>query len=176
MIKKIIFGIAILFTVNACQQAKVEPNALAYFSLKGFIDEQLKPIQLSGKSYLKIVKVNDHFEIKKIKSVDLSEDLTSFLSYDINKKAWKNSFAKDSDGVNQIVNYTAKEDYIPVKKCTISYEGKSIIKVRLFIRVENNLFSSVKIIDLFPSNTYSYYHTQQVKGLKKQVLFIKTIR
>ena len=65
---------------------------------------------------------------------------------------------------------------IPVKKCVINYEGKSIKKIRLFIRVENNLFTSIKIIDLFPSNTYSYYHTQQVRGLKKQVLFIKTIR
>ena len=123
-----------------------------------------------------LVKVNDHFEIKKIKSVDLSEDLKGFLSYDINKNAWKNSFAKDSDASNQTVNYTAQEDYIPVKKCTISYEGNAIKKIRLFIRVENNLFTSVKIIDLFPSITYSYYHTQQVKGLKKQVLFIKTIR
>ena len=67
-------------------------------------------------------------------------------------------------------------DYIPVKKCAIIYEGNAIKKIRLFIRVENNLFTSVKIIDLFPSNTYSYYHTQQVRGLKKQVLFIKTIR
>ncbi len=176
MIKKVILGIVLLLSTSACQQANVESNAKAYFSLKGFIDNQLKHIQLSGKSFLKVVKVNDHFEIKKIKSVDLSEDLTNFLGYDINKKAWKNSFAKDSDAVNQTVNYTAQEDYIPVKKCSVNYDGKSIIKVRLFIRVENNLFSSVKIIDLFPSNTYSYYHTQQVKGMKKQVLFIKTIR
>ena len=69
MIKKIIFGIAILFTANACQQAKVEPNAMAYFSLKGFIDRQLKHVQGSQASYRKVVKVNDHFEIKKIKSV-----------------------------------------------------------------------------------------------------------
>ena len=176
MIKKIIFGIAILFTANACQQAKVEPNAMAYFSLKGFIDGQLKHMQGSQASYRKVVKVNDHFEIKKIKSVDLTEDLIGFLSYDINKNAWKNSFAKDSDASNQTVNYTAQEDYIPVKKCAIIYEGNAIKKIRLFIRVENNLFTSVKIIDLFPSNTYSYYHTQQVKGMKKQVLFIKTIR
>ena len=67
MIKKIIFGIAILFTANACQQAKVEPNAMAYFSLKGFIDCQLKHVQGSQASYRKVVKVNDHFEIKKIK-------------------------------------------------------------------------------------------------------------
>ena len=133
-------------------------------------------MQGSQASYRKVVKVNDHFEIKKIKSVDLSEDLKGFLSYDINKNAWKNSFAKDSDASNQTVNYTAQEDYIPVKKCIISYEGNAIKKIRLFIRVENNLFTSVKIIDLFPSNTYSYYHTQQVKGMKKQVLFIKTIR
>ena len=90
MIKKIIFGIAILFTANACQQAKVEPNAMAYFSLKGFIDGQLKNVQGSQASYRKVVKVNDHFEIKKIKSVDLSEDLKGFLSYDINKNDWKN--------------------------------------------------------------------------------------
>jgi hypothetical protein len=149
---------------------------MAYFSLKGFIDEQLKLIQFSEESYLKVVKVNDRFEIKKIKSIDLTEDLKGFLSYDINKKAWKNSFAKDSDAINQTVQYTALEDYIPVKKCVINYNGKSIKKIRLFIRVENNLFTSIKIIDLFPSNTYSYYHTQQVSGLKKQVLFIKTIR
>lgn len=176
MIKKIIFGIAILFTANACQQAKLEPNAVAYFSLKGFIDGQLKHMQGSQTSYRKVVKVNDHFEIKKIKSVVLTEDLKGFLSYDINKKAWKNSFLKDSNAFNQTVQYTAIEDFIPVKKCTISYEGNVVKKIRLFVRVENNLFTSVKIIDLFPSNTYSYYHTQQVRGLKKQVLFIKTIR
>ena len=64
MIKKIIFGIAILFTANACQQAKVEPNAMVYFSLKGFIDGQLKHVQGSQASYRKVVKVNDCFEIK----------------------------------------------------------------------------------------------------------------
>jgi hypothetical protein len=83
---------------------------------------------------------------------------------------------ESTDASNQTVYYTAQEDYIPVKKCIISYEGNAIKKIRLFIRVENNLFTSVKIIDLFPSNTYSYYHTQQVKGMKQQVLFIKTIR
>ena len=176
MIKKIIFGIVLLISTNACQQTNVEPNTMAYFSLKGFIESQLKHVQGSQASYRKVVKVNDHFEIKKIKSVDLTEDLKGFLSYDINKKAWKNSFAKDSDANNQTVQYTAIEDYIPVKKCVINYNGKSIKKIRLFIRVENNLFTSIKIIDLFPSNTYSYYHTQQVSGLKKQVLFIKTIR
>ena len=176
MIKKIIFGIAILFFTNACQQAKVEPNTVANFSLKGFIDGQLKHMKGSQASYRKVVKVNDRFEIKNIDNSNLSEDLKGFLSYDINKKAWKNSFAKDSDVNNQTVYYTALEDYIPVKKCVINYEGKSIKKIRLFIRVENNVFTSIKIIDLFPSNTYSYYHTQQVKGMKKQVLFIKTIR
>jgi hypothetical protein len=176
MIKKIIFGIAILFTANACQQVKVETNADAYFSLKGFIDEQLKHMQGSQVSYRKVVKVNDQFEIKKIDNSNLAEDLKGFLSYDINKKAWKNSFAKDSDETNQTVYYTAIEEYIPVKKCAIIYEGNAIKKIRLFVRVENNLFTSVKIIDLFPSNTYSYYHSQQVTGLKKQVLFIKTIR
>jgi hypothetical protein len=176
MFKKIVFGIVLIWSTSACQQANVEPNSMAYFSLKGFIDEQLKLIQFSEESYLKVVKVNDRFEIKKIKSIDLTEDLKGFLSYDINKKAWKNSFAKDSDAINQTVQYTALEDYIPVKKCVINYNGKSIKKIRLFIRIENNLFTSIKIIDLFPSNTYSYYHTQQVSGLKKQVLFIKTIR
>ena len=176
MIKKIIFVIAILFTSNACQQAKVETNADVYFSLKGFIDEQLKHMQGKQLSYRKVVKVNDQFEIKNINNSNLAEDLKGFLSYDINKKAWKNSFKKDSDARIQTVYYTAQEDYIPVKKCAIIYEGNAIKKIRLFVRVENNLFTSVKIIDLFPSNTYSYYHTQQVRGLKKQVLFIKTIR
>jgi hypothetical protein len=176
MIKKIIFGIAMLFTANACQQAKVETNADAYFSLKGFIDGQLKHIQDSQASYRKVVKVNDHFEIKNIDNSNLAEDLKGFLSYDINKNAWKNSFAKDSDANNKTVYYTAQEDFIPVKNCVIIYEGNAIKKIRLFVRVENKLFTSVKIIDLFPSNTYSYYHSQQVRGLKKQVLFIKTIR
>ena len=176
MIKKIIFGILLLICTNACQQTNVEPNEMAYFNLKGFIEGQLKNLQGLQASYRKVVKVNDHFEIKKIKIVDLREDLKGFLSYDINKNAWKNSFAKDSNAFNQTVQYSAQEDYIPVKKCAIIYEGNAIKKIRLFIRVENNLFTSVKIIDLFPSNTYSYYHSQQVKGMKKQVLFIKTIR
>lgn len=173
MFKKIIALMLLLPALNACNNNPSSNTQTVYFSLKNYIDSEVKSINAATSKSFKTVKVNQSMESKVIKKTELIKDLNGFLTYDINKLAWKNSFKIDSDIQNHIVYYSSTEDFIPVKKLAVYYKENDIIKIRLIIRADNKLFNSQKVIDFIPSKGYVFYNSQQVTGMDEQVLWIK---
>ena len=163
----------LLPALNACNSSPSSSSQTVYFSLKNYIESEVKTINAASSKSFKTVKVNQSLESKLIEKTELIKDLNGFLTYDINKLAWKNSFKIDSDIQNNIVYYNSTEDFIPVKKLAIYYKENDIKKIRLIIRADNKLFKSQKVIDLIPSKGYVFYNSQQVTGMDEQVLWIK---
>lgn len=173
MFKKTIALLLLLPALNACNSNPSSSTQTVYFSLKNYIESEVKTINAATSNCFKTVKVNQSLESKLIEKSELIKDLNGFLTYDINKLAWKNSFKIDSDIQNHIVYYNSTEDFIPVKKLAIYYKENDIKKIRLIIRADNKLFKSQKVIDLIPSKGYVFYNSQQVTGMDEQVLWIK---
>ena len=163
----------LLPALNACNSNPSSSTQTVYFSLKNYIESEVNTINAATSKFFKTVKVNQSLESKLIEKSELIKDLNGFLTYDINKLAWKNSFKIDSDIQNHIVYYNSTEDFIPVKKLAIYYKENDIKKIRLIIRADNKLFKSQKVIDLIPSKGYVFYNSQQVTGMDEQELWIK---
>ena len=173
MFKKTIAFMLLLPVLNACNYSPSGKSQSVYFSLKNYIESEVKTINATSCKSFKTVKVNQSLESKLIEKKELIKDMNGFLTYDINKLAWKNSFKIDTDIQNHIVYYNTIEDFIPVKTLAIYYKENDIKKIRLIIRADNKLFKSQKVIDLIPSKGYVFYNSQQVIGMDEQILWIK---
>ena len=131
MVKKTIALMLLLPALYACNNNPSSNTQTVYFSLKNYIDSEVKSINAATSKSFKTVKVNQSLESKVIEKKELIKDLNGFLTYDINKLAWKNAFKIDSDIQNHIVYYNSTEDFIPVKKLAVYYKENDIIKIRL---------------------------------------------
>ncbi len=171
--RKTYISIVIILILNSCQNKSDKKNNENYFDLKSSLDKEILYINQLNGLINKMVMIDQKVEQKNIAKESCLSDLQSIFEYDLNKPSWKNSFR-----VNNTANattYSSIEKSIPVRKMIVEKNAvtNNIEHIRIIYRNENNLFKTHKIIDIQPKKGYQICITQDVRGLDKEVVWVK---
>jgi hypothetical protein len=157
------YFIIILLILNSCQQEKVVKQ-YNYFDLEGYFKKEALRLQKKNPLIEKRVSKNNDSEQRKLEIKNWNEELELFLSSDINKPAWKNSYGLQQS--NQTINYIANDPDLRTQKISILKSEKNTIKsIAIFNKVNNSLYSSTEQLTYFPDSLYKIIKEQKVRIL-----------
>jgi hypothetical protein len=112
---------------------------------------------------LKEVNHNGKTEKKTLQITDWKQELDLFISSDINKPAWKKSYAIEKNG--NVTTYTALDTTLKVRKIRLERNGKKISAFEISSRVNNEIYTSAETLNYYPDSLYTIEKEQNVKGL-----------
>lgn len=157
----------ILLVFMGCNPAeKNQKNALTYFDIKGYFEQEALRLNATHPLLAKTVAVNDNTETKQIRITDWAKELSVFADADINRNAWKGLFSKKSNGRQDV--YTSADKKVPVKEVMITKRNGGIYGIRILISYSNVLYSSADTLSYFPDSLYQVKKKQQIKLLAEK--------
>lgn len=142
-----------------------------YFDIGSYFKEEAIRLTKANKTIYKTVIVNGKAEQKKLTVTNWQQEFSSFIDADINKASWRGSFNYKKLG--QIETYTSDYKKIPVKKLTVTLEGKKVKSIKIFILNTNDLYTSKDSLIYFPDSLYFIQKIQKIKlmdGKQYQVI------
>lgn len=141
----------VLLTISSCQTTEQEeqgPNV--YYDLKGFVEKQIGLMAEEKPTINKTMRVGDKEEARSTAEVDWKKELELFLQADLNKNAYRLSYAINRPD-SLTYEYLLKTDEdLPVRRLKIILDettGKPAL-VEAQILSENKLYESEKNIQL----------------------------
>jgi len=156
--------ISILLYASSCTEDKKAPDGQnAYFDIRGFFTTEADRLNRQNPLIKKHVNHNGKIEEKTLKVTDWKQELDLFISSDINKPSWKNSYtiAKDKN----VTTYIAVDTSLKVRKIRLERNGKKISSVQISSRVNNEIYTSAENLNYYPDSLYIIEKEQDVKGL-----------
>lgn len=166
-----LFVICVLI-VSACRDTATDPNEKkTYYDLKGFIDNQIVYLNEKRPKVTKTVRLNGKKEVRAEIETDWKKELELFAQADINKPAYRNSYAVIRSD-SSIYEYRIKEgEKLPVQYLMIRVDSatQQPVSVKALLRSENRIYSSEKSIELNSSrrNNVLEVSAYSVKGYQK---------
>lgn len=167
-----IFTTFILLYATSCTEDKKAPDGQnAYFDIGGFFTTEATRLNQQAPQVSKLVDHNGKIEEKKIKVTDWKQELDLFISSDINKPSWKNSYSIEKD--KNVTTYTALDTSLKVRKIRLERKAKKISSIEISSRVNNEIYTSTEILKYYPDSLYTINKEQNVKGLGDNTYKIK---
>ena len=151
-----------LLLIVACNQPETVTEK-KYFSLEKYFHEQADSLQINHIKIKKTITKNDENEIHQYDTVTWNNELKPFLSCDINKPAWINSYKVDSiytGDVGRII-YTSKEKNLPILTIEINTLNNNIEKITITKNKINLYYSS------FEKYIYDPHYGYAIEGRQK---------
>ncbi|MDP9079081.1 MAG: hypothetical protein M3O71_16765 [Bacteroidota bacterium] len=156
----IIFIGGITLADIACRP-DVKDTGNKYFDIKGYFTSDTLRLKKLNKLVTKTVTHNGVTETKKVKIANWGQELDMFISADINKPAWKNSYTVfNSDNV---LLYKAKDDDLKVREVMIKLDKQKVKWMLIFTRTQNILYKTTERLSYFPDSLYLIQKDQHVK-------------
>ena len=163
----------LIFLLSGCLPAEKEntSNQIYYFDLKTYFTKAATELNRKKPLVNKTVSKNELSENKKIKITDWKTELALFIDADINKKAWKDSYSKDSSATKII--YTAKEADLKTQKIEIDLKNGLPVKFKIITKMDNLLYHSTEELEFYPDSVYSINKHQKVTIISQNNYLIK---
>lgn len=162
----------ILLLFAACKQAEEKPKTPVYTDIKAFFESEVTRLTKNKTLVNKTIQQNGSSESKNKISINWQDELNLFISSDINKPAWKDSY-KIINGSSKI-SYYSLDSGLRTKEVHINKDvnGKPI---RFYIKNinKNKLYESTEVLIYIPDSAYSIEKNQSVFLLGKNNLFIE---
>jgi len=160
-VKSIVFGSMLLFGA-ACRPDNTKPGGtIKYFDLKGYFTSDTARLNKQHQLVVKTVKHNGVGETQKVKIENWGQELDMFLSADINRPAWKDSYTvQTSDG---ITSYRAKEPDLKVREILIKRDGEKIKWFFIYTFTKNILYQTSEELSYYPDSMYVIKKDQRVR-------------
>ncbi len=138
----------------------------SYFDIKGYFKSEAAKLALQHKSVLKTIVHNGISETKTVDIKDWQQELNMFISADINKPAWKDSYTVQQTA-NSIV-YRAKEDDLETRDIIITKKDGKVKWILIFTHTPKNILYDTKAkLSWFPDSAYQIQKMQTVRLLGK---------
>ena len=171
--KILLKAFAVILLFNGCLSAEKEntSNQIYYFDLKTYFTKTATELNRKKPLVNKTVSKNELSENKKIKITDWKTELALFIDADINKKAWKDSYSKDSSATKII--YKAKEADLKTQKIEIDLKNGLPLKFRIITKMDNLLYHSTEELEFYPDSVYSINKHQKVTLISQNNYLIK---
>lgn len=158
----------ILFTVSglyACKPDIRETDAsLKYFDLKKFIDADTARLNKLRPLVTKTVLHNqDAAQTLQLRIDNWGRELDLFAASDINKPAWRESYAIAQAGDS--ITYTAKDSKLTTRRMVIYQTGNTVKKIAIHNFARNILYQTTEKLVYYPDSLYLIDKLQQVRFL-----------
>jgi hypothetical protein len=172
-----LFSFGLLLIIQSCKNDSRAGNDTGrYFDLKKYFASEAARLKKSHPLVTKTASHNSEKETKKVNVQDWSGELGLFSESDINKPAWKASYAvSDADGITtyNAIDPNLKTRYIIVKK----QHGK-IKLILIFNHAKTTLFGKVlyettERLSYVPDSLYQIEKRQYVRTLGLNNYYIK---
>ena len=163
----------LIVLLSGCLSSEKEntSNQIYYFDLKTYFTKTATELNRKKPLVNKTVSKNELSENKKIKITDWKTELALFIDADINKKAWKDSYSKDTSATKII--YTAKEADLKTQKIEIDLKNGLPIKFKIITKMDNLLYHSTEELEFYPDSVYSINKHQKVTIISQNNYQIK---
>ena len=159
----VLFPIGLASLLSSCEskdlKSSVDTNS-TYFDIPLYFGEQISALQKRNPLVLKTVYTNQVSEEKELNIGDWNIELSSFLTVDLNKPAYKGYIIKDSIG--NVVNYKITDDKAEVSKVTITYDNNIPSQIEIAKQIKNFLYRTDETLIYQPNKMYSIKKSQKV--------------
>jgi len=147
---------------SSCKPEIKETGAgLKYFDLKGYFYADSARLTHQNKPVLKTVIHNGVTQTRKVHIANWGNELSLFISSDINKPAWKDSYTVQTSGDALI--YKAKEPGLQTTQIIINRPNNKVKWILIFNHTKNMLYETKEKLTYFPDSMYMIEKTQKVR-------------
>ncbi len=170
-----VLSLYFLILFSACQtptETRTGPNA--YYDVKSFVQNQIKLFSQQQPLIEKTMVVGGDEEKRSTKEVDWQKELELFLQADINKPAYRLSYATTRpDSLTYEYTLQTEED-LPVRflKVVLDKENGKPAAIEAKISSENKLYESEKNLSMRCEEKAGNWQitTYQIKGFQELVI------
>lgn len=170
------FVLALLLAIlsSSCKPEIKETGAeLKFFDIKGYFKADSTRLRIKNPTLVKTVTHNGKAETEQVKISNWGTELEPFISSDINKPAWRDSYSvQDSDGV---VVYQAKVPGIKTRRIQIKRSGNKLAWISIYNHTKNMLYEDMETLTYFPDSLYTIQKKQHVRLMGNDNYQIKAV-
>lgn len=152
---KTIVGFLIVVTLSSCSDNE-KKKVSRYYDLEGYFKEEANRLQSGNFNLEKKFVDGAYTETVTSISADWNRVLSPFMSCDINKASWVNSYDADStvNGDTSRLVYRAKEEDLPIHKVEVLFYNSKPVKVFIEKGKENFYFFSFETYEYYPDHFF----------------------
>jgi len=158
----------------SCKPDVKETGAeLKYFDIKGFFTADTARLNKLNILVLKTVNHNGITESKKVKIGNWGRELDLFISSDINRPAWKDSYKIISSDSSVI--YEATDPDLKMREMVIKNINGKVKWILIYNRTKNVLYQTTEKLSYFPDSLYIIDKSQSVRIMGANYYKIKGV-
>ncbi|WP_448699831.1 hypothetical protein ACFGVR_22175 [Mucilaginibacter sp. AW1-3] len=154
----------LLATFYGCKpDVKQSNGTLKYFDLSGYFKGEAVRLNQQNKPIVKTVSYNNQPETKTITIKNWPREFDLFITSDINKAAWKDSYtiAKNSDSIV----YAAIDTNLHTRQIVLRLKGGQVTGITIDNFTKNMLYQTREKLVYYPDSIYFIEKHQYVKLL-----------
>ncbi len=149
---------------TSTDEAQVNNDVPAHFSLAHYFEQEAARLQQHSPTIAKTVSKDGETENRHTQITDWGNELALFVDSDINKAAWRGSYAVDSNATTVI--YSSLDPALRTEKISIHRHGDGSIKhIEITNRTNNMLYQTTEQLDYYPDSLYRIAKQQRVRIL-----------
>jgi hypothetical protein len=162
----VIFYLALIVLLGACQNDSQFEQPKKYFDVKALIQQVVQKLNAQKPLVKKTIQTPETTENQTIRIGNWAKELELFTQVDLNKPAYLNSYLVDS--TSNTIKYTLKpNEKLPVQFLSFKEKGNTEYQIEALILVDNYLYSSEKHLTLTWKN--DFVTNYQIDGFQKVV-------
>jgi hypothetical protein len=171
----LITGAAVLFfCASGCKpDIKETGAALKYFDIKGFFTADAARLNKLNKPVVKTVAHNGVTQSKRVRINNWEHELDLFISSDINRPAWKDSYTTTVSG--DFLIYRARYPELKMHQMLIKKVDGKVIWVLIFNHTKNLLYQTTEKLSYFPDSLYTIEKDQQVRLMGRNTYTVQGV-
>lgn len=155
----------LLFVILLCSCNKSETVSIhKYFDLKKYFEAEASRLQSGNMQLEKVLIKGNQSENIHQDSVNWNKTLAPFISCDINKPSWSNSYSVDSirSDSSLTVIYKGIEENLPVRTIEIIWKNEIITSIKIYKEKNSFYYTSSETYD-YNSSGFNMTGKQKVR-------------
>lgn len=173
-----LFILQLIFIVLFVGCSPIEPvnKDLRFFDLQRFYDSEALKLSASKAQLKKTTLFDGQRDSTILTQPDWHKEFALLLHADINKPAWKNSFAIDTvtHDSTLLIRYTATENHIAVRLLEVTCVKGVVVKIHCKSIADNFVYATTQEMWYAPQEGFSVWGSQKVLWFYEKRYEIKT--
>lgn len=173
-----LFALQLIFLALFAGCSPTEPvnKDLRYFDLHHFFDSEAQRLSTIKAQLKKTTLFDGQRDSNIFAQPDWHKEFALLLHADINKPAWKNSFAIDTvtHDSTLLIRYTATENHISVRLLEVTRVKGVVVKIHCKSIADNFVYATTQEMWYAPQEGFSVWGSQKVLWFYEKRYEIKT--
>lgn len=166
-------AIAALFVSCGPSTPASTANSESYVDIPAYFKAEIERMKQSNPTVEKTVKKDSISETKTLQIANWDNELSSFVSIDLNKPAYRGIFQKDS--VDNKVTLTTNDPKIDISHVEIDYQDGKPVAFLIKRSSKSSLYATHETLYYKQNEQYSLEKKQDIKVLGEKYYFISAL-